>query len=283
MVAGTQAAQEVHMGFALNVVLAVVKITGGWYTGSAALFADGVNSAGDSLSGLAAMLGLRVARQPADIDHPYGHQRAETVAALLMALLMAVAGAEIGMNALSGLRDPGPPPLAAAAGIAMVTVVLKTAMHSRQLNLGRRLRSHALVAMAVDHGTDAMASLAVLLGVVGARAGWPWLDPLAGLAVAAAILRTAFRLGKEGVFFLMDGFDEGQLEPIRSRIQAITGVQSVIDLRARYLGTQVAVDVVIGVDPQMSVDEAHKVAERVERSLVGFRSVVSVMVHVEPV
>lgn len=274
-------------GLAAYSLLAAVKLVVGFWAGSRAMVADGINNVTDVVASVAVLVGLRVAVRPADAEHRYGHWKAETLAALLVSAVMGAVGLEVAVGAAGALLDPAP--LTGAGGAGLVAAVVAAGAAALMLilslynrALGRRLRCEPLAALAYDQLADALASTAALVGVVGARFGLAWLDPLAGLVVAGFILRTAYRVGREGAHALMDGFDTSRLRQIRERVSEVAGVQAVHDVRARQAGPAVLVDVTIGVDHNLTVAQGHDVAEQVERKLDGFLDIAGVMVHVEP-
>ncbi|MCG0239591.1 MAG: cation diffusion facilitator family transporter [Firmicutes bacterium] len=271
------------VGLAAYIGLAGLKLGVGFWSGSRALVADGINNLTDIAGTLAVLLAMRVAGRPADADHQYGHQRAETLATVIVSGIMATVAVEIGLGAVRALLDPArAAPRPEAAWAAAFGALVMVAVWQYNLRLGRRLGSPALLAAAADHLSDALSSLVALAGVAGAELGLPWLDPVAGLVVAGFILRTAWEIGREGAHQLLDGFDAAQLEAIRARVAEVEGVAAVYDVRARYMGPAVLVDVTIGVDRNLTVAEGHGVAERVESHLRGWCAIDRVMVHVEP-
>lgn len=270
-------------GILSNVVLAGVKMAVGVTARSQAVVADGLNNLTDVLGSLAVLIGVQVARRPADAEHRYGHERAETLAAFFVAGLMGAVALEVTVSAVQSLAAGGTSaPGLAAVAVSGGSVIIKEALYRWKSALATRLGSAALRAGAWDDRADALASLAALAGTVGGRAGVPWLDPVAGLAVAGFILRAAWRLGVEGAHTLMDGFSSARLAEIRHRVAACGGVRAVHDVRARHHGERVLVDVTIGVERTLTVAEGHTVAEGVERELAGHLGIVGVMVHVEP-
>jgi cation diffusion facilitator family transporter len=264
-------------------LLTGVKLTVGSWAGSQALVADGVNNATDVAGAVAVLFGLRIAGRPADDDHRYGHQKAETVAAVVVASIMGLAGLNVAVSAAGAAFDPAraaPHPASVWVGVASAAVML--GVFGYNLWLARRTGSRALAAAAYDNRSDALASLAAVAGMAGAQVGWHWADPAAGLLVGLVILRTAWHIGIDAAHHLMDGFDTADLQRIRARVATVDGVLKVHELRARHLGSGTAVEVTIAVHPGLSVVEAHRVSDRVEEALLGFLSIEHVHVHVEP-
>lgn len=265
------------------VVLSTIKLGVGWWSHSNGLVADGFNNTTDVIASVAVLLGLRIAIRPADSEHRYGHARAESVAAMIVAATMGLIGLNIVISSVQAFFDTGhtpPEPLAIWVGAGSTAVMLVVATYNRRL--ARKTGSQALAAVAHDNQADAYASLGTIVGVAASRAGWPWADPLVGLLIAIVILYTAWRIGLDASHTLMDGFDTQALKKIKQRVLAVDGVTSVRDLRARYLGNTVAVEVTVSVPKTMSVADAHRICDLIERTLAGFMDISHVHVHVEP-
>ncbi|PZN12104.1 MAG: cation transporter [Bacillota bacterium] len=271
------------LSIATYMLLSAAKILAGWRAGSRGLVADGLNNLTDVLASVAVLWGIRVAATPADAEHRYGHGRAETVAQIIVGTVMALVGVDVGMGALQAvLAADAAAPEPYAAWIGLGSAVVMTAVAAYNQRLARRTGSTALLAAARDNRSDALVSLGTVAGVAGARQGWRWADPLAGILVALLVVRTAWELISEAAHELLDGFDTGRLSSLRDRVAAVPGVRAVRDLRARQLGHTAAVDVTITVDPGLTVEEAHAVADRVEQVLRADPDIRHVHVHVEP-
>lgn len=271
------------LGVIANLLLAAVKLGTGFWTGSRALIADGANNATDMIGSVAVLIGLRVARRPADGDHRYGHQKAEAMAVMVVGALMMVIGVEVALGAARAIRNPAPIEAGwIAAAVAVISIAAKEALFRYKIALARRTGSPALAAGAWDHRSDVYATSAALIGILGARFGYPAADPVAGLIVAGFILRAAWKVGRDGVNHLMDRFDEEKLADLRSIVSGVDGVAAVHEIKARHMGASVLVDVTIGVNQVLSVVQGHQVADRVEQQLLVRKEVTGVMVHVEP-
>ncbi|MEW8977638.1 MAG: cation diffusion facilitator family transporter [Symbiobacterium sp.] len=265
-------------------LLTAAKLTVGWLAGSQAIAADGVNNATDVLGSVAVLLGLIIAQRPADEEHRYGHARAEGVASLVVATIMGLASLEVARSAfLSLLSTDRAAPEGWSLWVAVGSAAVLLAIYAYNLRLARRCGSSALESAAYDHLSDALISLGTAAGVAGSGLGWYWADPVAGLAVAALVARTAWSVGREAAHMLMDGGpDQERIAALEGVVSGVEGVCGVQDLRARLLGNRVAVDVTVLVPQHMSVVEAHAVADRVEHALTRLAGVHTVQVHVEP-
>ncbi|HEY8415720.1 MAG TPA: cation diffusion facilitator family transporter, partial [Thermaerobacter sp.] len=188
-------ARGAWLSIAAYVLLSGAKILAGWQAGSRGLVADGLNNLTDVLASVAVLWGIRVAAAPADAEHRYGHGRAETVAQIIVGTIMALVGVDVGVTALQAIFAAGtaaPAPYAAWVGLG--AAVLMSAVAAYNQRLARRTGSAALLAAARDNRSDALVSLGTVAGVAGARHGWRWADPLAGILVALLVVRTAWGL-----------------------------------------------------------------------------------------
>ncbi|WP_126425348.1 cation diffusion facilitator family transporter [Brevibacillus marinus] len=280
-----QGKRGVFISLAVYGILALTKLGAGWYTASRALVADGWNSASDVLVSLAILIGLVVAGKPADDDHRYGHFRAETAAALIAALLMAGVGIDQLMGTLQLLfsEQPLERPDPLALYVAGASALAMYLVYRINRSIAQRTNNLAVLAAAYDNRADALVSAAAAAGIAGAQTGAGWLDPIAALIVSGVILKTAWQVGAEAIHSLMDGFQGEKLAEIAARIEQVDGVREIVDLRARYHGSAVHVDVTIGVDHHLSVVESHSLTEQVEQRLLGYENIERVYVHVEPV
>lgn len=272
------------LSIAAYLLLTALKLSMGWWSGSNGLVADGINNLTDVLGSIAVLLGLRVAVRPADADHRYGHQRAENVAAVVVAVIMGLISLNVVVSSVQALLDQNHrPPEMAAIWVGIASALAMLGVYSYNARLARLTGSKALAANAYDNRTDALTSVGTALGILASQAGWRWGDPAAGFIIALITLYTAWRIGYEGVHTLMDGFDAESLKKIRNRVVRIEGVATVRDVRARHLGSTVAVELTVSVRPSLSVEEAHRICDRIERALQGYMSIDHVHVHVEPV
>ncbi len=279
-----QSQKGAWLSVATYCLLAAAKLTVGWLSGSQAIAADAINNATDVLGSAAVLLGVKIAQRPADDEHRYGHERAEGVASLVVATIMGLASLEVGRGAVLALISPERgAPAAWSLWVALGSAAILLAVYTYNLRLARHTGSKALEAAAYDHLSDFFISVGAAAGILGSQVGWRWADPLAGLLVAALIARTAWSIGSEAAHMLMDGFADrariAALEEVVLGVQGVTGVQS---LRARLMGSRVHVDVTVLVPSQMSIVEAHAVADRVEEALIRLSDVREVHVHVEP-
>ena len=263
--------------------LSVAKLFIGNLAGSAALRADGLNNTTDIIASIAVLIGLRLARRPADDDHPYGHWKAETVASMVTSFIMLAVGLEVLYSAITKLiegESVAPDPIAGYTAIASTFVIIAVYIYNR--NLAKKIKSGALMAAAKDNLSDAWTSIGAAIAIFGSAFGMPWLDGLTAVIVALLILKTAIEIFRESAFSLSDGFNEEKLEEYKQAVLAIKGIESVRTIKARNYGANTFVDVVIWTAPEMTVKHSHEITEEVEAMLLEQFNVFDTKVHVEP-
>jgi cation diffusion facilitator family transporter len=275
------------LGLVVNLLLGVVKLAGGVIGHSFALISDAVNSLGDSLTSVVVLVALWYAQRPADEEHPYGHTRAEAIAASNVALLIVVSALFVGWEAFTRLTIQHDIPPLWTLWIAAANVIIKEGLFRYKVKVGRRTGSASIVANAWDHRSDAFCSLAVLIGLGIVRwggAGFIWADEAAALVVVAAILWSAGNLFRSSVSESLDPqADQELVKRVREAAAAIPGVQAVEKLWVRKTGIEYLADIHIQVDAKLSVEEGHRIGHLVKDRLVQeFASLRDVLVHLEP-
>lgn len=275
----------IKTGFIINALLMVIKLAAGYWGDSDAVFADGIESSCDFIALSATMVALKVGRQPFDEDHPYGHGRAESLAAVLVSLVIFVTGCWILVDAAGTIvhrsfKAPGPVALAAA----VITILVKEWLYRYTNSTGARLESPALLAIARDHRKDALTSIATLAGVAGAVAGFGIMDPLAALLTSVFILHIGWETFREAAHDLMDGTASPDfLGEITRLAELVKHVEQVHEIRARRSGQYIIVDLKLDMDPDMTVKQSHDVASEVKWLIfTAFPNVGDVMIHINP-
>ncbi len=272
----------------VNAVLSAGKLFAGIVAHSGAMISDAVHSASDVFSTIVVMIGVHLAAKKSDEDHPYGHERMECVAAIVLAVVLAITGAGIGANGIRTIAgkhygDLVVPGIAALVA-AVISILAKEALFWYTRYYAKRIDSGALMADAWHHRSDALSSVGALVGIAGARMGFPVLDPLASVVICVFILKAAYDIFKDAVNKMVDKSCEVQTEQeMRSCILEQDGVQGIDLLHTRVFGNKIYVDVEILVNGQWRLYEAHGVAERVHDELERrFPKVKHIMVHVNP-
>ena len=265
-------------------ILSISKIAIGFWANSLGVVADGFNNISDLVVSFALLIGLKVADRPADQNHPFGHNRAEAVATLIAVSAMVFVSIDIWIDVGKAFFVEQADPIHFVAFyISILSAVIMFCVSFFNLRLSRKTKSSALRAAAMDNRSDAFVSLGAAIGILGAKWGLTWIDPLAAFLVGCLIFRTAIQIGRPAVHALMDGFDEARLAEIREKVYKIEGVQEIRELRARSHGKDVFVEMTIGVDPHLTVTQSHQLTEEIEQELMGFQNIKKVHIHVEPI
>ena len=273
---------------AVNIGLSVIKIIAGIVANSGAMISDAVHSASDVFSTVIVMVGVHLASKQSDKEHPYGHDRLECEAAIILAVLLFLTGVGIGISGIekitsgdtSTLEVPG----MLALGAAIVSIVVKELMYWYTINAAIKIKSGALMADAWHHRSDALSSIGALLGILGARMGYPILDPIASLLICVMIAKAAWEIFDDAMGKMVDtACPEKVQQEMRKVIMANAKVLSIDDLKTRLFGSKMYVEVEIGVEATLTLIEAHNIAEGVHSSIEkNFPDVKHCMVHVNP-
>jgi cation diffusion facilitator family transporter len=271
------------VSIAAYLALSALKLGAGYWFISGALVADGYNNLTDIVASMAVLIGLRISQKPPDKDHPYGHFRAETIAALVASFIMATVGIQVLITAVKSIFEAEPStPNLVTAWVALFSAACMGGVYVYNSRLARRINNHALLAASKDNLSDAMVSIGAAVGIIGAQFGMPWLDPVAAIAVGLVICKTAWSIFYSSTHALTDGFDEKELKTLRSTIAKTKGVMMIKDIKARIHGSNVLVDVIIQVDPELTLIESHQICDEIERRLGRKHNIMGVHVHVEP-
>ncbi len=268
----------------LNVALTVARGAAGFLSGSTAVLADAANSGTDILATLVVLGGSRIAARPPDLDHPYGHEKAEPVAAKIVGILVTLTGVLTGIGAIRALGGGGEPVAVIAAWVTAGSILIKEGLARFLVRLGRRVGSQALLADAANQRTDVLASFAALIGALGGRFGLPILDPAMGLLVSGLIIRMGLGLYWQSVRDLMDRApDPAVMGRIEQAITATPGVLVLHEVKARIFGPSIYVDCKVGVNAGLSVADGHRIAKRVKEAVMrAVPETRNTLVHINP-
>jgi cation diffusion facilitator family transporter len=263
-----------NLGLVTNALLAAVKTVTGIAGASAALLSDGINSISDTIYYLVVKFFLRQAAKPPDREHPYGHSQLETIASLVVGafvLTTAVAlfwAAARRSFALMSADGSGEPAALATLWVALATVALKALLSRWTRVQGRRMNSAALEALADDHRSDLIASTAVVAGILLSRLGYTWFDPAAGAVVAVVVFRTGLAILRNSARELMDPVPAGDLaRQIGALISTLEEDVRLEEIRAHRFGPSLMVNLTIGVDGDMAIEEGDRICTRIEELL----------------
>lgn len=272
----------------VNCLLTAFKLFAGIFAHSMAMISDAVHSGSDVFSTFIVILGVAIASKASDEKHPYGHERFECVAAIVLAVVLGGTGVALGYSGVKTLINrnygsiaiPGTLALVAAA----VSIVVKEGMFWVTHLAAKKVQSGALRADAWHHRSDALSSIGALLGILGAKLGFPIFDPIASLVICLFILKAAFSVFMDAVRKMTDeACDSETAEKINAVIEEVEGVDDIDKLITRKFGDRIYVEAEISVNGDLPLREAHTIAKHVhDRIEASFREVKHVSVHVNP-
>ncbi|MBN2012467.1 cation transporter [candidate division KSB1 bacterium] len=272
-------------GVAVNIGLSIIKIIAGSLVYSVGLLADGIHSLSDLITDIAVLVSSRAARRPPDENHQYGHGKFETFGSIIIGIVLIIVGVGIGWSAIKALilqqeNYPG----VSVVIVASISVIAKEMLFRATRNVAIETHSTSLYANAWHHRSDALSSLAVILGGVGSLFGFGFSDHIAGLFVGVMIVAVAIKILNEGLMELSEhSLDSETITIIQSILEEYDGVNHWHKLRTRKIGAELFVDVHIHVNPMLTVEESHGMTKEIEHLIqTKIKMPVNTLIHVEP-
>ncbi|WP_229768559.1 cation diffusion facilitator family transporter [Tissierella pigra] len=269
----------------VNIILAVFKIIAGIAGVSSAMIADGVHTLSDILTTFVVLLGLKISSKEADKGHPYGHEKYESVFAKLLSILLLLTGVFIGYESIKILISGEiRTPKIIALIVAFLSIIVKEGMYWYTIKVAKKIKSISMEADAWHHRSDAFSSVGTFAGVLGARLGFPALDPIAGIIVSCFVIKVGIDLYIKSIKELVDeSASEEIIETIKKKTESIEGVRGVKELKTRMFGNKIYVDIEIFVDSNITVEKGHEISEKVHDKLEkDIADIKHCMVHIEP-
>ena len=279
------ASRSTWVSVGVNLVLSFTQIAVGMLSRSQGLVADGVHSLSDLIADFVVLFASHHGKKDADVEHPYGHQRFETAASLVLGILLLIVG--VGMLWAAFLKLVSPEAVqrvhVVALWVAGVALVAKETLFRYMLAVAKRVKSSMLVANAWHARSDAASSLVVGIGIIGNLAGYPILDPIAALIVGFMVTKMGWEFGWAALHDLMDrSADELEVDAIRRTLMETPGVSDVHDVRTRKMGDMIMVDAHIEVDAMLTVEAGHDIAVAARQRVLQRHRVLNLMTHVDP-
>lgn len=272
----------------VNILLSVIKLIAGIIGHSNAMISDAIHSASDVFSTFVVLIGIKLSTKKADREHPYGHERLECVAALLLAFVLFITGLGIGYDALKNIIQGNyshlQVPSILALGVAVLSILTKEGMYWYTRYHAKKMDSSALMADAWHHRSDAFSSIGALIGILGARLGYPIMDSIASLVIFVFIVKAAYDIFKDAIDKMVDhACDEVTENKLRQLVEQNQNVMHIDLLQTRIFGNKIYVDIEIALDGTLTLQEAHGIAEKVHDDIESyFPKVKHIMVHVNP-
>lgn len=269
----------------INALLSVGKLLAGIFANSSAMISDAVHSASDVFSTIIVIIGIKIAAKASDRGHPYGHERYECVAAIVLAVVLAGTGIMLGYAGVKNIVDGtvSTPELPALI-MAVVSVVVKEGMYWYTRAAAKKVKSDALMADAWHHRSDALSSVGAFAGILGAMLGVAVLDSVASILICLLILKVAVDVFREAIDKMVDkSCDEPTVKKMSELITATDGVLSLDVIRTRVFGNKIYVEIEVSADGDLTLIDAHAIAEHVHHEIEeNFPDVKHCMVHVNP-
>lgn len=270
----------------VNLLLAAAKFVAGFVGRSQALISDAIHSASDVVSTIAVIFGINMSAKKSDSEHPYGHERIESIFSIILAMMLFVTGLGIGLSAvrtvISGSEIEVPNTVALVA--AIVSIVVKEWMYFYTSRTAKKINSSSMLADAWHHRSDALSSVGSLIGVGGAMLGFPICDPIASIVICIFVAKAAIDIFLDAVNRLVDrACTDEEVEQIRKCVMEIEGVERIDKLMTRRFGAKIYVDLEIAEDGDITLHQAHKIAEDVHDNIENkIENIKHCMIHVNP-
>lgn len=264
-------------------VISIAKLIFGYSFHSNSLIADGFNNLSDIVGNVALLFGLHLASQPADANHKFGHWKFEDLSSLITSFIMFIVGFQVLIQTLQAIffgKETAIDPLGAIVGVISALIMLLVYAYNKRLS--KRVKSSALVAASKDNLSDAITSIGTSIAIVAASLHLPIIDRIAAIVITFFILKTAYDIFMQSAFSLSDGFDNKHLKKYEAAILEIPKITAVKSQRGRTYGSNVYLDIVLEMNPDLSVYESHAITEQVEQLLSERFAVYDIDIHVEP-
>lgn len=273
----------------VNLILSLIKLIAGIVANSSAMVSDAVHSASDVFSTFIVIIGVKISNREPDIEHQYGHERLESIAAIILAVILAATGIGIGLEGLEIILAPNQEELKIPGLMALLAAILSIAvkewMYWFTRSAARKVNSDALMADAWHHRSDALSSVGAFIGILGARMGFPLLDPAASVVISVLIIKVSFDIFKDAIDKMIDkSCNEETVRRMENIISNQEGVIKIDYIKTRLFGAKIYVDVEIAADSTLNLVKSHEIAERVHDAIENeFPEVKHCMVHVNPI
>lgn len=272
----------------VNILLSVIKLVAGIIAKSGAMISDAIHSASDVFSTFVVMIGVSVSSRQSDKDHPYGHERLECVASIILAVVLAVTGLGIGADGIEKITSGNYSELAVPGILALiaavVSIIVKECMYWYTRAAAKKINSGALMADAWHHRSDALSSIGSFAGIFGARLGFPVLDPAASVLICIFIEKAAVDIFKDAVDKMVDkSCNDETVDKMKEIILSVEGVKGIDEIKTRLFGSKIYVEVEILMNASCTLIESHDTAEEVHMTIENnFPDVKHCTVHVNP-
>lgn len=270
----------------LNIGLTIMKILAGIFGNSTAIIADGLHSASDIITSIGILIGNKISRKPRDEEHQYGHEKAESLVAFVLAAVLIIVAVEIGYKgvvALFNLNEIQVPTLLPLI-VALISIGVKEYQYQITIRVAKKINSSSLKADAWHHRSDALSSIAAFIGIGGAMLGFKILDPIASIIVAIVVVKVGIDILKSACNELMDSsISKQDISEIKSMIDNNQKIYGIKDFKSRKYGSVAYIDMSIFIDKAKTLEEAHDIADNLEHNIISTLSYIKeINIHTEP-
>ncbi len=270
----------------INIVLTVIKLFAGFVGNSNAMLADGMHSASDIATSVGVLIGNYISKKPQDSEHNYGHEKAETLVAFVLALILLFVGTEIGFNSFKLLfnLDQVKVPTMLPLIVGIISIFFKEYQYKITIKVANKINSPSLKADAWHHRSDSLSTVGALVGIIGAMLGFKVLDPLAGVVVSLFVIKVGIDILMSSSNELMDySIEKEEKDKLNNIAMNTKGVCNVKSFKSRRHGAMAYIDLTICVDGKISVFDGHEISHNVEQNIINSAdNIKAVIVHVEP-
>ena len=270
----------------LNIVLTTIKVLAGLLGNSSAIIADGLHSASDIITSIGILIGNKISRKPRDEEHQYGHEKAESLVSFILAVVLIIVSLKIGYDGaikllnINKIEVPSILPLI----VALISIGVKEYQYQITIRVANKINSSSLKADAWHHRSDALSSIAAFIGIGGAILGVRVLDPIASIIVAIVVVKVGINILKSSCDELMDSaINKKDIIKIQNMVRTNEGIYGIKDLKSRKYGSVAYVDLSIFIDKSKSLEEAHEIADNLEKSIIdNLCYIKEINIHAEP-
>lgn len=274
------------MSITINIVLSIIKLVAGIISHSSALISDAVHSASDVVSTIIVIIGVNISSKQPDKEHPYGHERLESVSALLLAIILSATGFMIGFNGIKNIINNTVVEITGflALGSAILSILVKEWQYQYTKKVAKQINSDSLMADAWHHRSDALSSIGSSIGVIGAMLGFSIMDSIASIVICIFIVKAGYEILREAIDKLIDkSCDDDTISAIETVIVSQDGVKGIDELKTRLFGSKIYIDVTILIDGNTILREAHAISENVHDKVEeSFPNIKHCMIHIHP-
>jgi cation diffusion facilitator family transporter len=270
----------------INIILTVIKLLAGFFGSSNAMLADGMHSASDIVTSVGVLIGNYISKKPQDSEHNYGHEKAETLVAFILSLILLFVGAEIGFNSFKLLfnLDKVKVPTMLPLIVGVISILFKEYQYHITIKVANKINSPSLKADAWHHRSDSLSTIGALIGIIGSMIGFKVLDPLAGVVVSLFVIKVGIEILISSSNELMDySIEKEEKDKLNTIAMNTKGVFNVKSFKSRRHGAMAYIDLTICVDGKITVFDGHEIAHNVEENIIkSSDNIKAVIVHVEP-